>query len=90
MNINASTNGVASSHTQPVGLPSTSASNSNGTTSVITGSGRRLEPGEIPVTKSSVAKALGNMNKNMLDAAMLQLLATQMMTQQAAVAKTNG
>ncbi|KAL6725591.1 hypothetical protein Aduo_007632 [Ancylostoma duodenale] len=86
----ASTNGVASSHTQPVGLPSTSASNSNGTTSVISGSGRRLEPGEIPVTKSSVAKALGNMNKNMLDAAMLQLLATQMMTQQAAVSKMNG
>lgn len=39
---------------------------------------------------SSVAKALGNMNKNMLDAAMLQLLATQMMTQQATVAKMNG
>ncbi|EPB80343.1 Methyl-CpG binding domain protein [Ancylostoma ceylanicum] len=30
------------------------------------------------------------MNKNMLDAAMLQLLATQMMTQQAAVSKMNG
>ncbi|KAK6017040.1 hypothetical protein OSTOST_17473 [Ostertagia ostertagi] len=35
-------------------------------------------------------KALGNMNKSMLDAAMLQLLASQMMSQQAAVAKING
>ncbi|VDO73134.1 unnamed protein product [Heligmosomoides polygyrus] len=39
---------------------------------------------------ASFMKALGNMNKSMLDAAMLQLLASQMMSQQAAVAKMNG
>ncbi|ETN77822.1 Methyl-CpG binding domain protein, partial [Necator americanus] len=84
------TNGTATSQNQPVVPPSTSASNSTSATSVITGAGRRLEPGEIPVTKSSVNKSSANVNKNMLDAAMLQLLATQMMSQQAAVAKMNG
>ncbi|VDM69448.1 unnamed protein product [Strongylus vulgaris] len=81
---------TASHHSVPVGLPSTSAPTATATTAVTNNGGRRLEPGEIPVTKSSVNKTLNSMNKSMLDAAMLQLLATQMMTQQAAVAKLNG
>ncbi|KAJ1350736.1 hypothetical protein KIN20_006607 [Parelaphostrongylus tenuis] len=81
-------NGVSGSHQSTAGVQSASTSGgATPTTSVIRGGRNNLEPGEIPVMKStSFAKTLNSMNRSMLDAAMLQLLATQMMSQQQATA----
>ncbi|KJH47457.1 Bromodomain protein [Dictyocaulus viviparus] len=83
-------NGVSGSSQPAVLLPNPASEAPTPSTSVIRG-GRNLEPGEIPVMRSTpYAKTLNSMNKSMLDAAMLQLLATQMMNQQQAMANGQG